>query len=62
MNENKGELIITVPYEDFMVGVQALQTVIAVRRLLKDKVGFASSDIRAILGLEKEVKEDAGKN
>lgn len=56
MNENKGELMITVPYEDFLTGVQALQTIIAIRRILKDKEGFASGDIESILGLAVEKK------
>ena len=70
MNENKEEMMITVPYDDFIVGIQALQKLIAIRRILKDKEGFVSGDIRAILGLEKEkiptilkeVNQDAGKN
>lgn len=56
MNENKGELMITVPYDDFLVGVQALQTIVAIRRILKDKEGFASGDIESILGLAVEKK------
>lgn len=70
MNENKGELMITVPYEDFVSGVQALQTIIAIRRILKEKEGFASGDIMTLLELDKkknpavlkEVKQDAGAN
>lgn len=70
MNENKGELIITVPYEDFVSGVQALQTIIAIRRILKEKEGYASGDIMTILELDKkknpvvskEVKQDDGAN
>lgn len=56
MNENKGELMITVPYDDFVNGVQALQTIVAIRRILKDKEGFASRDIESILGLAVEKK------
>lgn len=67
MNENNGELMITVPYDDFVSGVQALQTIIAIRRILKEKEGFASGDIMALLELDKkknpavlkEVKQDA---
>lgn len=59
MNENN---MITVPYEDFICGIQALQTLIAIRRILKEGEGFASGDIKSILGLDKEVKEDAGRN
>lgn len=68
MNENKEEMMITVPYDDFIEGIQALQTIITIRNILKESGGYASSDIEAILGIhkkpkcttgEKEQKEDA---
>lgn len=59
MNEKD---MITVPYDDFVCGIQALQTLIAIRKILNEGEGFASGDIKSILGLDKEVNEDAGKN
>lgn len=53
MNENKGELMITVPYDDFVNGVQALQTIIAIRRILKG-TGYACKEIEEILCIQEK--------
>lgn len=57
MNENKGELMITVPYDDFINGVQALQTVIAIRRILKG-TGYACKEIEEILCIDKPINNE----
>ena len=59
----KEKLMVTVPYDDFICGVQALRILISARQMLKSGDAFASDGLKAILGIKKEDGDkDAGKN
>jgi len=60
---DKEELMVTVPYDDFIYGLQALRILISARQMLKSGDAFASDGLKAILGIKKEDGDkDAGKN
>ena len=62
MGEKK-ELMVTVPYDDFVCGIQALRILISARQMLKSGDAYASVGLKAILGIKKEDGDkDAGKN
>lgn len=59
----KEKLMVTVPYDDFICGVQALRILISARQMLKSGDAFASVGLKAILGIKKEDGDkDAGKD
>lgn len=59
----KEELMVTVPYDDFIYGLQALRILISARQMLKSGDAFASDGLKAILGIKKgDGDKDAGKN
>ena len=51
---DKEELMITVPYDDFVCGIQALRILISARKMLESGDAFASVGLKAILGIRKE--------
>lgn len=51
---DKEELMITVPYDDFVCGLQALRILISARQMLNSGDAFASDGLKAILGIKKE--------
>lgn len=51
---DKEKLMITVPYDDFICGIQALRILISARQMLKSGDAFASAGLKAILGIKKE--------
>lgn len=60
---DKEKLMITVPYDDFICGIQASRILISARQMLKSGDAFASDGLKAILGIKKEDGDkDAGKN
>ena len=60
---DKEELMITVPYDDFVCGIQALRILISARQMLKSGDAYASVGLKAILGIKKEDGDkDAGKD
>lgn len=62
MGEKK-ELMVTVPYDDFVCGIQALRILISSRQMLESGDAFASVALKAILGIKtEEGDKDAGKN
>ena len=62
MGEKK-ELMVTVPYDDFICGVQALRILISARQILNSGDAFASVGLKAILGIKtEEGDKDAGKD
>ena len=62
MGEKK-ELMVTVPYDDFVCGIQALRILISARQMLKSGDAFASVGLKAILGIKtEEGDKDAGKD
>lgn len=62
MGEKK-ELMVTVPYDDFICGVQALRILISARQMLNSGDAFASVGLKSILGIKtEEGDKDAGKN
>lgn len=61
--EKKEELMVTVPYDDFIRGLQALRILISARQMLKSGDAFASVGLKAILGIKtEEGDKDAGKD
>ena len=59
----KEEVLIAVPYDDFICGIQALRIRISARQMLKSGDAFASDGLKAILGIKKEDGDkDAGKD
>ena len=50
----KEELMVTVPYDDFICGLQALRIIISARQMLISGDAFASDGLKAILGIKKE--------
>lgn len=50
----KEELMVTVPYDDFICGLQALRIIISARQMLNSGDAFASDGLKAILGIKKE--------
>lgn len=59
----KEELMVTVPYDDFICGLQALRILISARQMLKSGDSFASVGLKAILGIKtEEGDKDAGKD
>lgn len=50
------ELMIKVPYVDFLQGVEANTDMESIRMLVKSGVGYCSDDIRAILGIPKKTE------
>lgn len=48
------KLMIAVPYDDFICGLQALRILISARQMLKSGDAFASDGLKAILGIKKE--------
>lgn len=59
----KEELMVTVPYDDFVCGIQALRILISARQMLKSGDAYASVGLKAILGIKKEDGDkDAGKD
>lgn len=50
----KEELMVTVPYDDFICGLQALRIIISARQMLNSGDAFASDGLKAILGKKKE--------
>lgn len=59
----KEELMITVPYDDFVCGLQALRILISARQMLESGDAYASVALKAILGIKKEDGDkDAGKD
>lgn len=62
MGEKK-ELMVTVPYDDFVSGIQALRILISARQMLNSGDAYASVALKSILGIKKEDGDkDAGKN
>ena len=60
---DKEKLMITVPYDDFICGVQALRILISARQMLNSGDAYASVGLKAILGIIKEDGDkDAGKD
>lgn len=60
---DKEELMITVPYDDFVCGIQALRILISAKHMLKSGDAFASVGLKAILGIKtEEGDKDAGKD
>ena len=60
---DKEKLMITVPYDDFVCGIQALRILISARQMLKSGDAYASVALNAILGIKKEDGDkDAGKD
>ena len=60
---DKEELMITVPYDDFVCGIQALRILISARKMLESGDAYASVGLKAILGIKKEDGDnDAGKD
>ena len=60
---DKEELMITVPYDDFVCGIQALRILISARQMLKSGDGYASVALKANLEIKKEDGDkDAGKD
>ena len=51
---DKEELMITVPYDDFVCGIQALRILISARQMLNSGDAYASVGLKAILGIKKE--------
>ena len=51
---DKEKLMITVPYDDFICGVQALRILISARQMLKSGDAYASVGLKAILGIKTE--------
>lgn len=51
---DKEKLMITVPYDDFICGIQALRILISAKQMLKSGDAFASDGLKAILGIKKE--------
>lgn len=59
----KEKLMITVPYDDFVCGIQALRILISARQMLNSGDAYASVALKSILGIKKEDGDkDAGKN
>lgn len=57
------ELMVNVPYGDFIAGIEALRIIVSARQMLKSGDAFASAGLKAILGIKKEDGDkDAGKN
>ena len=55
--------MVTVPYDDFVSGIQALRILISARQMLNSGDAYASVALKAILGIKKEDGDkDAGKN
>ena len=50
----KEELMITVPYDDFVCGIQALRILISARQMLNSGDAFASVGLKSILGIKTE--------
>ena len=60
---DKEKLMITVPYDDYVCGIQALRILISARQMLKSGDAYASVALKAILGIKKEDGDkDAGKD
>ena len=60
---DKEELMITVPYDDFVCGIQALRILISARQMLNSGDAYASVALKAIIGIKKEDGDkDAGKD
>lgn len=60
---DKEKLMITVPYDDFVCGIQALRILISARQMLNSGDAYASVALKEILGIKKEDGDkDAGKN
>lgn len=53
MGDNE-KLMVTVPYDDFICGVQALRILISARQMLNSGDAFASVGLKAILGIKTE--------
>lgn len=47
------EKMITVPYGDFVDGMQALADLDSIRAIITKGGGYCSNDVMAVLGLEK---------
>lgn len=62
MGDQKEKLMITVPYDDFVCGIEALRIIISARQMLRDKIEYASPGIKAILGISEDGDKNAGKN
>lgn len=58
----KEELMITVPYGDFVMGIEALRIIVSARQMLKTGDAFASVDLKAILGITGDSDKNAGKD
>ena len=59
----KEKLMVTVPYDDFACGIQALRILISARQMLEIGDAFASAGLKAILGIKtEEGDKDAGKD
>lgn len=59
MGDKEEKQMITVPYDDFVCGLQALRIIISARQMLKSNDAYASPALKAILGI---TKEDGDKN
>ncbi len=53
-NNSENEFMISVPYDDFVAGLQALRVLISIRQMIKNANSYASSDIKAVLGFKEE--------
>ena len=51
---DKEKLMITVPYDDFVCGIQALRILISARQMLNSGDAYAAIALKAILGIKKE--------
>jgi hypothetical protein len=59
----KEELMVTVPYNDFIAGIEALRIIVSARQMLKSGDAYASVGLKTILGINTEDGDkDAGKD
>lgn len=52
--EESEELMVNVPYGDFIAGIEALRIIVSARQMLNSGDAFASDGLKAILGIKKE--------
>lgn len=53
------DYLVTIPYEDFIDGVQAMADLDSIRAMLEKGGAYASDDILAVLGMPIKEETDA---
>lgn len=55
-----GDIMVTVPYDDFILGIAAQTELSTIRTLVESGQAYCSNDIKMILGVPVKIEDSGG--